>query len=124
MDPTARLVTPATRRAVVKTGAKLAYAAPLVAASVGLTASGALAACGGTTPLPITVDGESLCCGCCQIANPLSARAQKRLQAQQLQNPAFLECRIELLDLGIVCPLIGEPGSNVQRVCIAQNRIS
>ena len=55
-----------TRRTVVTTGAKLAYAAPLVAASVGLTASGALAACGGATPFALTgAGGELLCCGCC-----------------------------------------------------------
>ena len=44
-----------TRRVVVTTGAKLAYAVPLVAATVGLTASGALAVCGGDTPFPIPV---------------------------------------------------------------------
>ena len=45
----------ATRRTVVTTGAKLAYAVPLVAATVSLTASGALAVCGGTTPNPFAV---------------------------------------------------------------------
>jgi hypothetical protein len=39
-----RLATPATRRTVVKTGVKLAYAAPLVAASLGITRRTALAA--------------------------------------------------------------------------------
>ena len=43
-DATPALAAPTTRRAVVKTGAKLAYAAPLVAASFKLTGRGAAAA--------------------------------------------------------------------------------
>jgi hypothetical protein len=44
MDPGGRFTTPTTRRAIVRTGAKLAYAAPLVAASLKLSATHAAAA--------------------------------------------------------------------------------
>ena len=109
-----------TRRTVVTTGAKLAYAAPLVAATVGLTAGGALAACGGATPFSFTgVGDESLCCGCCQISSPPSARAQRRAAAQQATNPDFIECQQLLAGQGVTCPLAGQAGSNEQRVCIA-----
>src|SRR5215211_7780665 len=43
MDTDSRLTTPATRRTIVATGAKLAYAAPLVAASLTLSATNAAA---------------------------------------------------------------------------------
>jgi hypothetical protein len=46
MEPVRQLRPRSTRRTVVKTGAKLAYAAPLVAASFRLGAGGALAAGG------------------------------------------------------------------------------
>jgi hypothetical protein len=108
-----------TRRTVVTTGAKLAYAAPLVAATVGLTASGALAVCGGITPFPFTFDGDSLCCGCCPQATRLSAKALKKAVAAQQANAAFAECQEILAGQGIECPLAGEPGSDVERVCIA-----
>ena len=75
-----------TRRTVVTTGAKLAYAAPLVAASLKLTAGGALAACGGVTPFSLTgVDGDLLCCGCCSQAG--ATRAQRGVTAQQATRP-------------------------------------
>ena len=110
----------ASRRTVVTTGAKLAYAAPLVAATVGLTAGGALAACGGATPFSFTgAGGEALCCGCCQISNPGSARAQRRAKAEQATNPDFIACQQLLAGQGITCPLAGQPNSNVTRVCIA-----
>jgi hypothetical protein len=41
MDPDVRFTTPTTRRTIVATGAKLAYAAPLVAASMALPAAAA-----------------------------------------------------------------------------------
>ena len=110
-----------TRRTVVTTGAKLAYVAPLVAATVGFTTSGALAACGGATPFPLTVNGEQLCCGCCQQSGSTSARALKRAAAAVAANPAFAACQAELLTHGITCPQAGQPGSDVQRVCIAEN---
>jgi hypothetical protein len=110
----------ATRRTVVTTGAKLAYAAPLVAATVGLTVRPALAACGGQTPIAFTgADDEPLCCGCCQISSPGGARAQRRAAAQQATNPDFIECQNLLAGQNITCPLAGQPGSNEQRVCIA-----
>ncbi len=108
-----------TRRTVVTTGAKLAYAAPLVAATVGLTASGALAVCGGTTPLPFEFDGQSLCCGCCPQTTSLSKKAMKKLVAAQQVDDAFDVCQDLLASQGIECPLAGEPGSDVERVCIA-----
>jgi len=109
-----------TRRTVITTGAKLAYAAPLVAATVGLTVRPALAACGGQTPIAFTgVGDESLCCGCCQISGSTSARAQRRVAAQQATNPDFIECQQLLAGQGITCPLAGQTGSNLQRVCIA-----
>jgi len=46
-QPGGRFAATTTRRTVVKTGAKLAYAAPLVAATMKLTADSALAASGG-----------------------------------------------------------------------------
>ena len=120
LDLSEQLRSRSTRRTVVTTGAKLAYAAPLVAATVGLTARGALAACGGATPYSFEgVGNELLCCGCCQISNPGSARAQRRLQAQQATNPDFIECQNLLATQGITCPLAGQTGSNEQRVCIA-----
>jgi hypothetical protein len=109
-----------TRRTVVTTGAKLAYAAPLVAASFGLTARGALAACGGVTPLSFTgVDGDPLCCGCCQISSSTSRAQKRRMSAQQATRLDFVACQRLLADQGTTCPLPGQTGSNVQRVCIA-----
>lgn len=112
-----------TRRTVVTTGAKLAYAAPLVAASVALTGGGALAACGGTTPLALTVDDRLLCCGCCPQTRAISARAQRRLAAEQAADPAFAACQTLLASQTppISCPQAGQPGSDVERVCIAEN---
>jgi len=109
----------ATRRTVVTTGAKLAYAAPLVAASLRLTASGALAACGGATPIEITVDGELRCCGCC--TQSLTTRQMKAAKAQALADDQFDICQAALKSQGTDCPQAGEPGSNVKRVCVAQN---
>ena len=109
-----------TRRTVVTTGAKLAYAAPLVAATVGLTAGGALAACGGATPFSFTgAAGDLLCCGCCPQTGTTSARAQRRAAAQQATNPDFIECQQLLAGQNIPCPLAGQTGSDVKRVCIA-----
>jgi hypothetical protein len=106
-----------TRRTVVTTGAKLAYAAPLVAASLKFTAGGALAACGGATPFALTsASGELLCCGCCPQAG--ITRAQRRVSAQQA-SADFLACQTLLAGQGITCPLAGQTGSNVERVCIA-----
>jgi hypothetical protein len=112
-----------TRRTAVTTGAKLAYAAPLVAASLRLTADGALAACGGTTPLELTVDDRLLCCGCCPQSGSTSARAMKRLKALQATDPAFAACQTLLASQNppIPCPQAGQPGSDVERVCIAEN---
>ena len=62
MDPTARLVTPATRRTIVATGAKLAYAAPLVAASLKVSAV-AVSAANLISPGPPPPPDRSLC-GC------------------------------------------------------------
>jgi hypothetical protein len=106
-----------TRRTVVTTGAKLAYAAPLVAASFALTARGALAACGGQTPIPFTgAGGEALCCGCCpQTGLSASAlRAQRRVTAQQAPGD-FTTCQ-NLLGGPSACSRTGNP-----RVCIAEN---
>jgi len=65
---TDQLAAPTTRRTIVKTGIKLGYAIPLVAATYKLTERGALAACGGTIPIPFQFSflGElvDLCCGC------------------------------------------------------------
>jgi hypothetical protein len=103
-----------TRRTVVTTGAKLAYAAPLVAASFGLTARGALAACGGATPFSFTgVGGEALCCGCCAQAS--LSRAERRVIAQQAPGN-FTTCQTLLAEQGITCSRTGNP-----RVCIAEN---
>ena len=68
MDPTDHLVAPATRRAVVATGAKLAYAAPLVAATMPLTTPGAGAVSSQTCiPFnPVTCFGGAR--GCCPAA--------------------------------------------------------
>ena len=52
-----------TRRTVVRTGVRLAYAAPIVAASFALTASGALALCPGGFTEVVTKDGPQ-CCTC------------------------------------------------------------
>jgi hypothetical protein len=61
-----------TRRTVVKTGTRLAYAAPLVALSFKLSGRGALAACPAPTVL-VTAGfppGSPQCCVCdCTIAN-------------------------------------------------------
>lgn len=107
-----------TRRTVVTTGVKLAYAAPLVAASLRLTAGGALAACGGATPNPFTgVGGEALCCGCCSQTG-LTARAQRaqnRVTAQQAAGD-FTTCQTLLANQGITCSRTGNP-----RVCIAED---
>jgi hypothetical protein len=103
-----------TRRTVVTTGAKLAYAAPLVAASFALTARGALAACGGQTPIGFTgVGGEALCCGCCSQAG--LTRAERRVAAQQAPGN-FTTCQTLLANQGITCSRTGNP-----RVCIAEN---
>jgi hypothetical protein len=108
-----------TRRTVVTTGAKLAYAAPLVAASLKFTAGGALAACGGATPFALTgTDGDLLCCGCCSQTSGIT-RAQRRLAAQQATQADFLACQTLLAGEGITCPLAGQTGSDVERVCIA-----
>jgi hypothetical protein len=107
-----------TRRTVVTTGAKLAYAAPLVAATVALTGGSALAACGGATPIPFTgAGGDLLCCGCCSQAG-LSAseqRAQRRVTAQQTSGD-FTTCQTLLANQGTTCSRTGNP-----RVCIAEN---
>jgi hypothetical protein len=106
-----------TRRTVVTTGAKLAYATPLVAATVALTGGSALAACGGATPIPFTgAGGDLLCCGCCSQAG-LSAseqRAQRRVTAQQTSGD-FTTCQ-NLLGGPSACSRTGNP-----RVCIAEN---
>ena len=110
-----------TRRTVVTTGAKLAYAAPLVAATVALTGGSALAVCGGATPFSLTgTGGEELCCGCCsQVGLGARAqRAQRRVSAQQVAAD-FTACQTLLANNGISCPLAGQPGSDVTRVCIA-----
>jgi hypothetical protein len=108
-----------TRRTVVTTGAKLAYAAPLVAATVALTASGALAACGGATPFALTgTGGDLLCCGCCSQTSGIT-RAQRRLAAQQATSEDFVACQTLLAGEGITCPLAGQPGDDITRVCIA-----
>src|SRR3712207_1968857 len=61
-DLATRLAAPATRRSVVRTGAKLAYAAPLVAASMKLgsrSAEAAIVSGGGT------LCGGAPCVGAC-----------------------------------------------------------
>jgi hypothetical protein len=57
---TDRLASPLSRRTVVRTGVKLGYAAPLIAASFKLTAEGGLAQT--CTPPAEPVGG--LCCSC------------------------------------------------------------
>jgi len=114
---TDQLAAPTTRRKIVKTGIKLGYAIPLVAATYKLTASGALAACGGVNPISFTFQGINLCCGCCNVG------------PGGVQNPildALNECQ-DLLAAGAQgtpptqCPNIGEPGSDTRRVCITFN---
>jgi len=107
---TDQLTMSTTRRTIVKTGAKLAYVAPLVAASFKLSANGALAACGGDTPFAFSFEGEDLCCGCCEQG----AGADSLLDA-------FKECQQVLAANGIICPVAGEQGADIKRVCIAQN---
>jgi hypothetical protein len=71
---TERLATPATRRRIVMTGAKLAYAAPLVAVSFKLTGSGALAAAP-ICPATYTPDENNVVFGgpaCCRCTCSLS----------------------------------------------------
>jgi hypothetical protein len=118
LDLSEQLQSRSTRRTVVTTGAKLAYAAPLVAATVALTAGGALAACGGATPIAFTgAGGDLLCCGCCSQAG-LSAseqRAQRRVTAQQTSGD-FTTCQTLLANQGTTCSRTGNP-----RVCIAEN---
>ena len=113
----------ATRRTVVTTGAKLAYAAPLVAATSGSLRGGALAACGGATPYSLTgAGGEELCCGCCSQAGlgPVQ-RAERRVVG------AAGGCRFHRLPdtywptMVSRCPLAGQPGTDVTRVCIAED---
>jgi hypothetical protein len=104
------IATSTTRRRVLKTGAKLAYVAPLVAASFKLNAHGALAACGGDTPYAFTFEGEALCCGCCQQGAGAASLVD-----------VFKACQEVLKAHGITCPVAGEPGSDKERVCIAQN---
>jgi len=111
---TDQLAAPTTRRTIVKTGVKLGYAIPLVAATYKLTASGALAACGGDTPFELNVPGidTPLCCGCCDasdsgIGGPVE--------------DAFNACQAILVANGITCPLPGQPGDDETRVCISFN---
>jgi len=58
---TDRLASPLSRRTVVRTGVKLGYAAPLIAASFKLTAEGGLAQ---TICTPPTVPVGEFCCTC------------------------------------------------------------
>lgn len=55
-----------TRRTIVKTGAKIAYTAPIVAATFSMTRNSASAqTCPGRTqPIPVPGTGETICCGC------------------------------------------------------------
>jgi len=110
---TDQLAAPTTRRTIVKTGIKLGYAIPLVAATYKLTGRGALAACGGDTPVAasFTFAGETvnLCCGCCDQS-----------QTGSTQNPvldALTACQTALAAAGQNCP-IGEIGDDL-RVCLA-----
>jgi len=109
---TDQLATPTTRRTIVKTGIKLGYAIPLVAASYKLTTHGALAACGGDTPFALTVPGidTPLCCGCCDVTGGGGGGPVE---------DAFAACQDILAANGITCPIPGEPGSDVTRVCIS-----
>ena len=104
--------TSTTRRKIVTTGVKLGYALPAVAATYTLMSNGALAACGGETPLAITAGGDNLCCGCC---------AQGGAGGDQTILEALQACQAALAAAGTDCPLPGETGSDVQRVCITLN---
>ncbi len=65
VDQTTGMATRTSRRTIVRTGAKLAYAAPLVAASLPLTASSSEALSGMCIPLNADCTGHrsSDCCG-------------------------------------------------------------
>ena len=52
------------RRSILRSGAKLAYAAPLVAATFKLDARGVLAATCPAGTTQIVMNGESSCCKC------------------------------------------------------------
>lgn len=108
--------TATTRRTVVKTGAKLGYAIPIVAATYKLSEGNALAACGGDTPYPFEIGGYSLCCGCCSQVQDSGADG--------ILDDAFAACQKLLADNGKICPRPGEPGWEVERVCIAENAVS
>jgi hypothetical protein len=101
-----------TRRFVVTTGVKVAYAVPLVAATVKLTTLNASAICGGDTPYQLPFGGSSLCCGCCP-------QTDDALGARSIFDEAFEACQKLLADNGVTCPLADEPGGDVTRVCIA-----
>ena len=113
---TEQLAAPTTRRTIVKTGVKLGYAIPLVAASYKLTGRGALAACGGDTPIAFDFDFTdigtvSLCCGCCDIGDVGPN--------QGTLFDAFAECQALLAAQGTQCPLPGQPGDDITRVCLS-----
>jgi hypothetical protein len=107
MDTEVRFPTPTTRRTIVTTGAKLAYAAPLVAASLKLSATNAAAAvslgslCVAGSVLflrvvlsdPEGVPFETAACCFCSFGDPdlpgaeAACRAQRPVQIDDVECP-------------------------------------
>jgi hypothetical protein len=95
-----------TRRRIVTTGAKLAYAAPLVAVSFKLTGSGALAATP-ICPATYTPDEKNVAFGgpaCCRCTCSLSTKGQYqasddtcRLNSKNVGPTGTKKCKIECI---------------------------
>jgi hypothetical protein len=115
-----------TRRTIVKTGAKLAYAAPLVAASFRLSKMSAAAqaaslipdrAC--ENPAVCAVITESCPAGCNSI-NPLCTQeGTKHCTKGSLTDPCLdsSDCPVGQVCLRISCFAPGSPTSFCQQVC-------
>ena len=74
------------------------------------TSTTAAPTCGGVTPFPFVFEGIPLCCGCCDLTDgPGTSQIGEALE----------QCQAILAANGIDCPAPGDPGSDVNRVCLS-----